>query len=463
MRFKHLSYQVFIVCLVCFVCLITTQTFATEIFIDPSETYLTGSIGEEFQVELKVDGNTLGLRLFQVFIKFDSSLLDTVSTELGPLFNNSGFSTFVNTKLVYDSTTNDSVLKVEGLLLGASSVVDGPGTVAILKFNTNDVGVADLSILSHILTDINNDTIPSTSIGGIAYINTQPDAFNLLSPNTAEIISKFPGESIELVWEPSSSVYPGENIIYELEYSPDNTFPVSNTIIVSSLTDTTYNLLVGGLENGYIFWRVRAIGDINSYVTTSLPDPSYFDFIFNTQEPNEFNLISPAAQRLENLIGDDNILFDWEDAVPGSPGDIIEYTFYIGSSQVFPSTPIIEIQTGTSSNIAVASISLPICDEVFWTVEATNQHGLSQWANSVNSITFIYRGDLNCSGGGTNAVDISDLVAIVDFIFTNGPPPASEQTGNLDCSSPEITDISDLVFLVDFIFTNGPMPSCDFD
>ncbi len=57
-----------------------------------------------------------------------------------------------------------------------------------------------------------------------------------------------------------------------------------------------------------------------------------------------------------------------------------------------------------------------------------------------------------------DAVDISDLIYIVDFIFTNGPDPACTEEANADSDALEAIDISDLIYIVDFIFTGGPAP-----
>ncbi len=55
-----------------------------------------------------------------------------------------------------------------------------------------------------------------------------------------------------------------------------------------------------------------------------------------------------------------------------------------------------------------------------------------------------------------DAVDISDLVFVVDFIFTGGPAPVCSEEA--DVTADAAVDISDLVYLVDFIFTGGPDP-----
>ncbi len=56
-------------------------------------------------------------------------------------------------------------------------------------------------------------------------------------------------------------------------------------------------------------------------------------------------------------------------------------------------------------------------------------------------------------------VDISDLVAMVDFIFLISPSFLCWEEVNVDGSSDEKVDISDLVALVDFIFLEGPPPA----
>ncbi|MDH3938767.1 MAG: M28 family peptidase, partial [candidate division Zixibacteria bacterium] len=65
-------------------------------------------------------------------------------------------------------------------------------------------------------------------------------------------------------------------------------------------------------------------------------------------------------------------------------------------------------------------------------------------------------GDIDHSGG---LPDISDLVYLVDYMFTDGPPPAVMESADVNNSGGDI-DIADLVYLVDFMFTDGPPPVC---
>jgi len=66
-------------------------------------------------------------------------------------------------------------------------------------------------------------------------------------------------------------------------------------------------------------------------------------------------------------------------------------------------------------------------------------------------------GDIDNNGEGP---DISDLVYLVDYMFTGGPPPPVMATADVDGSGGD-PDIADLVYLVDFMFTDGPAPTCD--
>ena len=64
-------------------------------------------------------------------------------------------------------------------------------------------------------------------------------------------------------------------------------------------------------------------------------------------------------------------------------------------------------------------------------------------------------GDID--GNGTVA-DIADLVYMVDYMFTGGPPPVDMDAANVDGLNG--LDISDLVYLVDYMFNSGPPPVC---
>jgi len=66
------------------------------------------------------------------------------------------------------------------------------------------------------------------------------------------------------------------------------------------------------------------------------------------------------------------------------------------------------------------------------------------------------RGNVDYDPG--DAIDISDLVYLVDFMFNGGPEPPCFEEADIDGSGAAPIDISDLVYLVDYMFTGGPPP-----
>jgi hypothetical protein len=61
-------------------------------------------------------------------------------------------------------------------------------------------------------------------------------------------------------------------------------------------------------------------------------------------------------------------------------------------------------------------------------------------------------GDAN----GDATADISDVVYLIAYIFSGGPPPNPLAAGNANCDSG--IDISDAVYLIAYIFSGGPAP-----
>jgi hypothetical protein len=66
----------------------------------------------------------------------------------------------------------------------------------------------------------------------------------------------------------------------------------------------------------------------------------------------------------------------------------------------------------------------------------------------------VIRGDINHDG--SQIIEISDLVYLVDFMFTSGDAlPCMEEA---DVNGDATNDIADLVYLVDYMFNAGPAP-----
>ncbi len=66
-------------------------------------------------------------------------------------------------------------------------------------------------------------------------------------------------------------------------------------------------------------------------------------------------------------------------------------------------------------------------------------------------------GNVNNDGGG--AVDLSDLIYFVNFLFLGGPAPACPAAANINGDTGCALDLSDLIYLVNFLFLGGPAPA----
>ena len=66
-----------------------------------------------------------------------------------------------------------------------------------------------------------------------------------------------------------------------------------------------------------------------------------------------------------------------------------------------------------------------------------------------------YRGDAN----GDGAIDIADVVYLVNYLFIDGPAPSPLEAGDANCDGK--VDIADVVYLVNYLFIEGPPPGCE--
>ena len=66
-------------------------------------------------------------------------------------------------------------------------------------------------------------------------------------------------------------------------------------------------------------------------------------------------------------------------------------------------------------------------------------------------------GDINGDGG--SVPDISDLVFLVNYMFTAGPVPPCMAATDIDGNGSDVPDISDLVALVSYMFGGGAPPA----
>ncbi|MCK4385127.1 MAG: dockerin type I repeat-containing protein [candidate division Zixibacteria bacterium] len=66
-------------------------------------------------------------------------------------------------------------------------------------------------------------------------------------------------------------------------------------------------------------------------------------------------------------------------------------------------------------------------------------------------------GDVN----GDGEIDIEDAVYLINYLFTDGPPPQCQPiTVCGDVDNDGKVNIVDVVYLINYLFSGGPPPSC---
>ncbi len=434
----------------------THKANAQEIFLDPDTVFVTTGAGNEIDFDLRVDENTQGIRLFQTIIAFDTSKADTVSTALGPLFESAPYTNVFNSYVYFDSNYGTTVLQIEGLLFGATAIVDGPGIVAEFRIVTKGSGTLELEILEHVMTDINNDPISSTAAGAVVYINQPPASFNLISPTEDDTLAVLPGDSLGLVWESSQSVYPGEAVEYKLELSKTSSFSFGSVSTFFGLSDTVHYVDEASLELDRNYWyRVTAIGEDNNFTTESTPFSRRF-YLAANPPPAAFDLLAPVHLGYTDVYGRSIITFDWEDATSGLSNDTLWYTVTVATAPDFaPPSVVFQDSIMDVSQYDVPTASLPLPETVFWKVLARNRTGQTTPSTSDFETFCFMRGDMTPAYGVVDPIDLSFLV---DYIFAGGMAPYLDLAGDYNC---DLTlNPVDLAGFVDYFFAGGAPPFC---
>jgi len=365
---------------------------AQSIFLQPNVKYITTGVGTEFDLELRVDASITSIKSFVYHLDFDPSKLDTVLVTQGPLLPSSGASTAFGKYIVHDT-----VLQLEDLILGAGVAVSGPGLLATVRFRVLDTGTVVLTVVYHRVRDVNGTLLSTQAYGSTIYVNVLPQQFNLLSPIGGQSRNGLPGDQIGLSWQASSSVYPGENVTYTLQYGTSATFATGATTTVTGLTGNSYNIAVSGLMAGYegpYYWRVTARGTVNGFERTCTPASESFVFSYTLVPPEPFNLLGPiGGQSVTGLPGDD-VVFSWQATTSRIPLEQVRYRLEYSTSNTFPvsGTEIVQGLTTNSYSVDVGNLEWGYEGNYYWRVTAIGSvKGLERvGAPAIDNFAFAY-------------------------------------------------------------------------
>ena len=138
------------------------------------------------------------------------------------------------------------------------------------------------------------------------------------------------------------------------------------------------------------------------------------------------------------------VSLSWDVSTPAT-----SYVLQVDDDSTF-ATPKIDVVVGSNSYSATTLDERVL---YYWHVKGNTACPINEWSlkRSFKICSYV-SGDANSSG----AVDISDAVFLVSFIFGGGAAPSPLLSGDANCDLQ--IDISDAVYLVAYIFSGGPAP-----
>ncbi|MGB2803941.1 MAG: FG-GAP-like repeat-containing protein [Candidatus Zixiibacteriota bacterium] len=163
--------------------------------------------------------------------------------------------------------------------------------------------------------------------------------------------------------------------------------------------------------------------------------------------PYPFPLLSPEDGDTTSSIVD----FDWATVYDPNLGDQIRYDLYFSTVPDFDPDSTTVYDSLTCSQFT-DTLSV---DRYYWKVRAYDNWGAETWSDEI-SWHFIYfiRGDVT----GDGAVDVGDVVFLVNYLYRGGPAPDPVAAGDVNCDG--VVDVGDVVYLVNYLYRGGS-PPCD--
>ena len=206
-----------------------------------------------------------------------------------------------------------------------------------------------------------------------------------------------------------------------------------------------------------------------------LNNATSFDLLGST---NGFRIYSPDGGIWSPIVGDtasigwgeifDGGLFLSPGSVTGSGADTIGFGGFammkpgmvVGFDQVVYSISMQIDPTQNGKTFCIDSSYYAPAGYWFWSHSADG-NSAPTWDGPhcyvASGCCLGFRGNIDSDVGDN--IDISDLVYMVDYMFTGGPEPTCWTEANVDgIGADDELDISDLVYLVDYMFTGGPLP-----
>ncbi len=284
-------------------------------------------------------------------------------------------------------------------------------------------------------------------------MNSKPTTPVTLSPKNDTITNSTPtlwiqnsvdSEGDSLFYDFSGNKFDGIGIIYEPLLVGDK--------IAEGIDSTGFVITTPLEENSLFLWEVRAYdGYEYSGWTTLLSSTFWVNDI--DEAPSSFSALTPeeSTSPLYNM----QPTFSWTESIDNDPLDTVRYKLHLAIDSNFAFTTVID---SIAVNGYTLTFPLEYNEQYWWKVEAIDLLGVSTVSNVLHFWTSCcvgLRG--NVDSDVLDQIDISDLVALVAYMFQGGADPLCMDEADVDGLGG--IDISDLVLLVTYMFSGGVSPA----
>jgi hypothetical protein len=341
-------------------------------------------------------------------------------------------------------TGNVSIFKNNGNGTFESKVDYGTGVYSIFIFCADLDSDSDLDIAVANLNSNNVSILKNlTQLSG----NSPPYPFALLEPVEGDTTLDVVNFDWTNTYDPNLS----DQIRYDLyistcvEFIPDSTIVDSN-LVRSDYTDT--------LDIGKYYWKVKAKDNWGAETwstQTQSFDALYVDdgLVFEAHSPVDlivtnprgdsigvdFNTILHATYDSTQDLNDDG---DKDDLISISRRLVGDYLIQVIGEPEDSGDYDLGIKIGGS--------------ELFYLTQNQPSPPPDKPDTFSYHVPWYLTGDVN----GDWAIDVVDVVYLINYLFKSGSAPDLDQSGDVNCD--HIVDVVDVVYLINYLFKNGPPP-----
>jgi hypothetical protein len=164
--------------------------------------------------------------------------------------------------------------------------------------------------------------------------------------------------------------------------------------------------------------------------------------------PYPFPLMSPADAETTSSI----VEFHWAQTQDVNLSDQIRYDLYLMRTFFGASDSETVVHSDLVKNTRADTLDV---GRYYWRVTAKDNWGAEVWCDqSTWHFVYFIRGDATPDG----AVDVGDVVFLVNYLYRSGDAPDPEAAGDVNCDG--VVDVGDVVYLVNYLYRGGD-PPCD--